>query len=578
MRMRSAGAGVAHTSRNPRTQAVSDCTARTIERSLGNGSRQRLHESQPMQARNTAAPVGAQLPSQLIVNAGTMSGIDVSDVRIHRNSAAPRRFDALAYAQGGDIYLGPGEDRHLAHELWHVVQQRQGRVPARGFNMDGAMVNDSPALEAEADRMAARLQGPASAAPVTAAPSNTAGAAAVAPVQRQVRINGGRRRVREADYLPGGRKQHIGSRFSVASLIGDSVRRVFTSAWELESYANGRTDYIGDVVTGAAGTFWYRLPRRRLTVLGERHNNPNGNVEDVILGLNTSRFMYEPFNEFADVSPFRQSRIGTGTQARLAQINSGAGGSIRVGHLVNRRRFNPDLENIIIKALTGASVARNEFIANNPAGMTPAEQTQWRGRASTNDYSFGERVALYLSMAIHIAQDIAAFGFNPPRRTDTPYLTAGRALAAYYTANQAVLDAFMTAKDGDDLVGIYELTAPGGFSNLNTIRDFTVVFHEFAARYIEQLGRQIGNRTLRNEGTALVTNMGATLNTLSPAREEIMWRKVRQARARGYLLVGMGDAHRRNLQPRLTAAGIPHEEVESSLLAQQATINANWVP
>jgi hypothetical protein len=384
--------------------------------------------------------------------------------------------------------------------------------------------------------------------------------------------------VREADYLPGGRKQSVGSRFRVASLIGDSIKRVFTSVSELDRYANGRTDYIGDVATAAAGTFWYRLPSNRLTVLGEYHNSPDGNVEDVILGLNTSRFMYEPFNEFSDVSPFRQSRIGTGTQTRLAQIHSGAGGSIRVGSLVNRRRYNPDLENIIIKALAGASITRNEYIAANPSGMTAAQQTQWRGRATTSDYSYGERAALYLSMAIHMAADIAQFNFRPARRSDTAYLTAGRALTNYYTANQAVLDQFMQTKDGDDLIGIYELTSPGSFANLNVIRDFTTVFHEFASRYIEQLGRQMGNRTLLNEGTALAGNLGATLNDLSPAREEIMWQKIRRARARGYLLVGMGDAHRRNLQTRLTAAGIPHEEVEASLLAQQTAVNANWVP
>jgi hypothetical protein len=562
MKIFKARTGLADAARSPRT--------RSPENSAGNAD-QRFSRDFGNRALQRQG-----LPERLGANAEALSGIDVSDVRVHRNSSAPERFDALACTQGGDIHLGPGEGRQLAHELWHVVQQRQGRVPTQGFDMGGAVVNDSPALEAEADRMASRLAGPTPAAPAPARPA--AGGDAAQPVQRQVRTAGGRRRVREADYLPGGRKQHIGSRFSVASLIGDSVRRVFTSTAELERYANGRTDYIGDVVTGAAGTFWYRLPRNRLTVLGESHNNPDGNVEDVILGLNTSRFMYEPFNEFSEVAPFRQSRIGTGTQARLAQIHSGAGGSIRTGHLVNRRRYNPDLENIIIKALAGASIARNEYIAANPSGMSAAQQTQWRRRASTNDYSYGERAALYLSLAIHIAQDIAQFNFRPPGRADTAYLTAGRALTAYYTANQAVLDRFMTAKDGDDLIGIYELTAPGGFSNLNTIRDFTVVFHEFAARYIEQLGRQIGNRALRNEGTALVTNTGATLNTLSPAREEIMWRRVRQARVRGYLLVGMGDAHRRNLLPRLTAAGIPHEEVEASLLAQQATINANWVP
>ena len=32
-------------------------------------------------------------------------------------------------------------------------------------------------------------------------------------------------------------------------------------------------------------------------MLGEFHHDKEGNVEDVIRGLRTSRFMYEPFNE-----------------------------------------------------------------------------------------------------------------------------------------------------------------------------------------------------------------------------------------------------------------------------------------
>jgi hypothetical protein len=59
---------------------------------------------------------------------------------------------ALAYAQGNDIHLGPGQERHLPHEAWHVVQQRQGRVQPT-TSVAGVAVNDDPALEHEADTM-----------------------------------------------------------------------------------------------------------------------------------------------------------------------------------------------------------------------------------------------------------------------------------------------------------------------------------------------------------------------------------------------------------------------------------------
>lgn len=85
----------------------------------------------------------------------SMSGMDMSDVRVHRNSSKPAQVGALAYAQGKNIHLGPGQERHLPHEAWHVVQQAQGRVqPTTSVN--GVPVNDSASLEKEADVMGSK--------------------------------------------------------------------------------------------------------------------------------------------------------------------------------------------------------------------------------------------------------------------------------------------------------------------------------------------------------------------------------------------------------------------------------------
>jgi len=62
----------------------------------------------------------------------------------------------LAYAQGKDIHVGPGQEQHLPHEAWHVVQQAQGRVRPT-MQMKGAAINDDTGLEAEADVMGAKV-------------------------------------------------------------------------------------------------------------------------------------------------------------------------------------------------------------------------------------------------------------------------------------------------------------------------------------------------------------------------------------------------------------------------------------
>lgn len=96
------------------------------------------------------------MPDQIKNGVESLSGIDMSDVRVHRNSDKPAQLNALAYARGNDIHLGPGQERHLPHEAWHVVQQRQGRVKET-VQMAGVGVNDEAALENEADQMGERL-------------------------------------------------------------------------------------------------------------------------------------------------------------------------------------------------------------------------------------------------------------------------------------------------------------------------------------------------------------------------------------------------------------------------------------
>jgi hypothetical protein len=111
-------------------------------------------EELPMQGRADPAARGG-LPAQLRAGIEALSGVDMSGVRVHANSDRPAQVNALAFAQGQDIHLAPGQEHHLPHEAWHVAQQAQGRVQPT-VQMAGAAINDDPALEAEADAMGAR--------------------------------------------------------------------------------------------------------------------------------------------------------------------------------------------------------------------------------------------------------------------------------------------------------------------------------------------------------------------------------------------------------------------------------------
>ena len=81
------------------------------------------------------------------------SGFSFDDVRVHYNSVLPARMGAYAYTQGNQVYLGAGQERHLGHELGHVVQQKQGIVKKIG-TINGVSFNDDINMEHDADRMA----------------------------------------------------------------------------------------------------------------------------------------------------------------------------------------------------------------------------------------------------------------------------------------------------------------------------------------------------------------------------------------------------------------------------------------
>ncbi|MDO6432087.1 DUF4157 domain-containing protein [Flavitalea sp. BT771] len=107
-----------------------------------------------LQAKGNDVPENRTgMPDGLKTSMETMSGFDLSDVKVHYNSSHPAQLNALAYAQGSDIHIGPGQEQHLPHEAWHVVQQRQGRVQPTMQLRESIPVNDDPGLEKEADMM-----------------------------------------------------------------------------------------------------------------------------------------------------------------------------------------------------------------------------------------------------------------------------------------------------------------------------------------------------------------------------------------------------------------------------------------
>lgn len=105
---------------------------------------------EPVQKKNETG-----MPDNLKAGIEGLSGFAIDDVRVHYNSDKPATVQALAYTQGTDIHVAPGQEQHLPHEAWHVVQQMTGRVEPT-TEVGGMPVNDSLELEHEADAMGAK--------------------------------------------------------------------------------------------------------------------------------------------------------------------------------------------------------------------------------------------------------------------------------------------------------------------------------------------------------------------------------------------------------------------------------------
>lgn len=90
---------------------------------------------------------------------GAVMGTSVNDAKVHYNSDKPAQLMAEATAQGNEVHLAPGKEKHLGHELTHVAQQKQGQVKPTIQANNGVGINNDPKLEKEADDVGAIAMG-----------------------------------------------------------------------------------------------------------------------------------------------------------------------------------------------------------------------------------------------------------------------------------------------------------------------------------------------------------------------------------------------------------------------------------
>ncbi|WP_435883824.1 eCIS core domain-containing protein [Streptomyces tanashiensis] len=225
-------------------------------------------------------------------------GADFSDVRVHDDAAArasAEEVGARAYTSGAHVVIGDGGgDRHtLAHELTHVIQQRQGPVAGTDSG-DGLKVSDpSDRFEREAEANATRvLSGPA---PATAAE----------PVQRAAR-----RPARSASALSWADPiQRACASCANPNCTNKSLCKFGTPTYQVGTHGNKKKE------------------QNRLTQLYGATVNGNTHESEHVIGYeplsqtsgltrggsSAARQLENRAHAYQEVAPFHRAHIGTGT-------------------------------------------------------------------------------------------------------------------------------------------------------------------------------------------------------------------------------------------------------------------------
>ncbi|MFB6953371.1 DUF4157 domain-containing protein [Streptomyces niveus] len=189
-----------------RTDVIGTAGMGVLQRAVGNGALgpviQRARGATPDQAEDERrSPVhdvvssgGSPLDSETRTDLESRMGADFSDVRIHNDSAAhesAKGVGAHAYTVGNNVVFqrdaydpsSPQGRTTLAHELTHVIQQRQG--PVEGTEAPGGIRVSDPSdrFEREAVANADRVLADPTPAP-TPPVATQASASATPAVQR----------------------------------------------------------------------------------------------------------------------------------------------------------------------------------------------------------------------------------------------------------------------------------------------------------------------------------------------------------------------------------------------------------
>tara|TARA_B100001093_G_scaffold66104_1_gene56044 strand:+ start:6490 stop:8040 length:1551 start_codon:yes stop_codon:yes gene_type:complete len=129
---------------NNETTNSQENNLQVIQNKANNSSIVKSLESVQLKSNNSS------IPNNLKSGVENVTGVSMDDVKVHYNSSEPAKVNAHAYAQGNEVHLGAGQEKHLPHELGHVAQQKKMNVKPDS-KINGQLINTDQKLEMDAD-------------------------------------------------------------------------------------------------------------------------------------------------------------------------------------------------------------------------------------------------------------------------------------------------------------------------------------------------------------------------------------------------------------------------------------------
>ncbi|MBT0772884.1 DUF4157 domain-containing protein [Kineosporia sp. J2-2] len=457
-------------------------------------------------------------------------GADFAGVRLHTGPAAARSaasIGARAYTSGDHVVLGEGgADRHtLAHELTHVIQQRQGTVAGTDHG-DGLRLSDPSdryerAAEANARRVLSRSVTPGATAPADASGDRTRPKGAV---QRRVWV-GGRRINPEADGLTDRMRE----------MADDPLVRDYQNEREFRRHAAGMTDHLGNLAPGSfsPGT-WVRFSPTGVNIVGENHTEVT--LTDVVQAVGTRSFRYELVN-YDDLTalPDTSATLDAMNGDRLARLGLTPGADLA----------QHGAESLFPKM--GSALARlRPLLVGEKPDLDPIKEY------------LGQPVQRYLKTAWAFAVESSAAPV-PSVQLTGPQQT----LAQVVAQTQAVLGPFVAGLRPDGFLGNSMEERRGGrldvFQRRSYKKEFVPALRAFCDAFLPVIRERAGSdQLLSTFDRNRIAGTTSDVQSMEAWRDAAMLTLARRAASDGTRYIGLGGLHVGSLIGQLGTSGGYH--------------------